>query len=382
MIGTGTPLKGLCAITTMNVISLEAFWLLPTIVDGLKTDLHLSAPEIGMVSAVGTAASMIAALLTKYWVRRFQWPAAARILLLGTLAINALWPTYRNYWPALLAIQFPLGFLAGSLYSLTLTMISDEERPDRLFGILMAAQVAFQVTGILSGPYILHHGGIDSLIAIFAVLNATCIPLTWLLPSRGRRPYVSMPFLAVFSLPTLLALSGCFFFLINVGAYWTYIYLIGRDIGLGDVQVARSLAAGVSAGLAGGLAASWCGNRLNRDSLITLGGFLIVLSVALLIGPTGVWKFVVSCALYNFAWNFSVAYEYSAVTNVDATGHALAIAPAFHSGGGAAGPALAALLVTPFGYASVFWLAAGGAIASVACFLASTACHRRPANHA
>ena len=77
-----------------------------------------------------------------------------------------------------------------------------------------------------------------------------------------------------------------------------------------------------------------------------------------------------------------MAYQYAAVNAVDTTGYALALAPAFHGAGAAVGSAIAALPVAPQQYGGVFWLVAGGAMLSFACFVVASAIRSRIAVHA
>lgn len=366
----------LLGITLLNVVALAGPLVLPLFNEGLQRSLHLSAAEIGEVTALSMVSGMLSNLLSKYWVRRFTWPSVARVLLIGLILTDVLWYVCERAWIPLLAVQGLMGFLSGSLYSLTLAVIGDGRHADRMFGIIMAAQVAFQVAGLLAGPLILAHGSIDTLIGIFLVLNALSLLLTRVLPARGRTVVTSVPFVSLMRLPIMLGLSGCIFFMLNVGAYWTYVELIGRHAGLSEVEVANGLVIGVSVGLLGGLAASWSAKRFNRNGLLAVGALMIVIAVWLLPSPLSVAQFAISCAIYNFAWNFSLALNYSAINAIDSTGHVLPLTPAFHSAGAAAGPGIAALLVGPYGYDCVIWLAAGGAVLSVACFVASGAALR------
>lgn len=363
----------LIGITVLNVVALAGPLVLPLFNEGLQRSLHLSASQIGEVTSLGMVSGMLSNLLTKYWVRRFSWPSATRVLLIGLIVTDVLWLVCERRWLPLLAVQCLMGFLSGSLYSLTLTVIGGGRHADRMFGIIMAAQVAFQVIGLLAGPLILRHGGIDMIIAIFALLNVASLLLTSVLPARGPSSGTTVPFVSLMRLPIVLGLAGCLFFMLNIGAYWTYVELIGRHAGLGEAEVASSLVAGVSAGLLGGLAVSWSARRFNRNGLLTVGALLIVGSVWLLLPPLSIGQFVISCGIYNFAWNFSLALNYSAMNAIDSTGHVLPITPAFHSAGAAAGPGIAAVLVGPYGYDCVIWLAAAGAVLSVGCFWASGA---------
>ena len=56
--------------------------------------------------------------------------------------------------------------------------------------------------------------------------------------------------------------------------------------------------------------------------------------------------YVTALVIYNFAWNFSLTFQYSAVNAVDGTGRGVAARPAFHGLGAAIGPGIAAAVQT------------------------------------
>jgi len=106
---------------------------------------------------------------------------------------------------------------------------------------------------------------------------------------------------------------------------------------------------------------------------------MIVGAAALLSGRIGIEAFVLSNCLFNFSWNFSIVYQYSIVNSADPTAHAVALTPAFHTAGAAAGPAIAAVLIRPHDYSSVEWLGVTGVIVSLACFATAVRLGARPA---
>jgi MFS family permease len=168
-----------------------------------------------------------------------------------------------------------------------------------------------------------------------------------------------------------LALGGCFFFYFNVGVYWTYIELIGRAAGHDTQAVAGSIAVGVGCGLPGALLAAWLGERFGRVRPLALGAALVLASVLLLRGVPDIAHLAWSGVLYNFAWNYSLAYQYAAVNALDTSGRAVAVSPALAAAGIAAGPAVAALLVSGDDYTVVFWLTGAAAVASAVAFALS-----------
>lgn len=375
-----TPLKGalgvFAAVVALNVIGVATFDVMPTMVEGAQQSLHLMAGEVGSLSALIMGGSAVGSMVAKYWVRRLAWPTAARAALCGIVAANFL-SIFLHAHAVFFFLQFVAGFFSGSLYSLTLTILSDGEQPDRDFGIVIAAQVAFQAIGLYAGPWLLHAGGIDGLLTAFVAISAAGLLIAGRVPVRGRDVPAHAPFKALLRPGTLIALMGCTFYMLSAGCYWTYIALIGEDAGFDEEHIARSLVIGVFAGFIGALTAAWCGARLPRNALLTAGTLMVVAAVWLIQGHMGLIAFIASCCLLNFSWNFSVAYQYAAVNAVDASGRGVALAPAFHGVGASIGPAVAALFVAPHVYGSVGYLTAGGAVLSVLCFVAATAYHRR-----
>jgi len=173
----------------------------------------------------------------------------------------------------------------------------------------------------------------------------------------------------------LAALAGCFFFFFNVGAVWTYVERMAAAAQFEPGFIGMSLAASVTLGIPGALLAAWCGDRFGRLGPLAIGAGGTV--VALLFLQAGMSKldYLLGMALYNFFWNFSLAFQYAAVNAVDDSGRSVAAAPAFHGAGGAVGPGVTALFVTSQSFQAVNILAGVAVIASLVMF-ALSARHR------
>lgn len=359
------------ATVVLSVIAVATFLVLPQFVTAAVEDLHFSERQAGLLSAFLMSGTAVAALAAGGWVRRVHWRWAAGIALCGLVVTNLASLRWHGVVP-FMALQCAAGFFGGSLYSLCLTMLSDSHHPDRNFGYSVAAQVAFQVIGLLTGPALIRHGGVNALLELFTAMSAIGLLLAVRLPSAQHRAEAAHAFARLLNARIALALLGCFLFFFNVGCYWTYVDLIGAASGLSTSGLANGLAIGVAFGIAGGLLASWLGERRGRLLPIAVSAVVTIVAVLLLKGHVGIDAFVGSAVLYNVAWNLSLTYQYSTVNAVDRSGCAIAVAPAFHSAGAAAGPALAALLVSPRDHTSVIWLVCTSVIASLACFAAAS----------
>jgi len=364
------------AALALNFIGPSTFLVLPALVEGTVHTLAFSDRQVGLMSSVLSCGTLVSALSSGAWVRRVSWTRVALFALIGLVASDSLALVFHSL-PVFLVLQGLVGFFGGCLGCLAMTILSDSRDPARSFGLAMAVQVTYQFAGILAGPKLLAWAGVNGVLAMLAVLAGLALPLVPLLPSRGRE-VISTGVAAALARPaTLLALSGCMMFFVNVGAYWTYVEIIGRDHALSVEFIANAIAGGVFAGIPGGLVAMLFGDRLGRIWPLAIAALLTAVSVLLLRGSPGAAVFVVSSVLYNFAWNYSLPYQLAAVNSVDASGRAVAIAGAFYMGGASSGAAVAGLLVGPHDYGAVIWLVTVTVLLSTTLFAVSTVAHRR-----
>jgi MFS family permease len=364
----------IAAAVALSVIAVSPFLILPLFVEGVVADLHYTQSQVGFFSALVGLGSMISALAAGIWVRRVRWHATARLALAGLLVASAISLRFHERAPFLLAMLLA-GLAGGALYSLALTVLSDGANPDRNFGFSVAGQVAFQVAGLLLGPSLLRWQGINGLLLVILAISAAGWLLVRPLPADGGASAAAAGDGSLLSLPMCLALGGCFLFYFNVGVYWTYIELIGRAAGHDAQAVANTIAVGVACGLPGALLAAWLGERFGRVLPLAIGAALVVAAVLLVRGAPGIAQLAWSGVLYNFAWNYSLAYQYAAVNALDTSGRAVAVSPALAAAGIAAGPAVAGFLVGGDDYTSVIWLTSAAAVASAAAFALSRLGH-------
>jgi MFS family permease len=337
--------RSLVAAIGLTVIAMAAFLVLPLYVGAAAQTLTLSQQQLGFLAASVAAGSAISSVVMMFLVRRMPWRrlgTAALLLLLLPMITSLLVEDAVGF----MALQGLAALGSGSTYSLALTALADSRHPDRAFGLSLAAQVAFQVTGMLLLPWVVSGAGLDGMLGVFIALELIGLFLVRWLPSTGKVLPPAAVKVAIINVPVLLALGGCFFFFFNVGAVWTYIERMAVLAGFESQQTGIGLAIGVSFGIPGALLASWCGDRFGRVAPLTVGALGTVLALALLNQAMPFAAYVLAAALYNFVWNFSLAYQYAAVNAVDPGGRGVAAAPAFHGAGAAVGPALVALYVT------------------------------------
>lgn len=357
------------------IVGGSMFNILPLLTAGAADKLGFSAAQAGFMSSVLTVASGLSALASGFWVRSLSWPRAAAVALAGMALSLLVALGVHGYW-AFVSMQGAAAFFASAAFSLGMTIISDGHESTRSFGTAISAQAAYQIAALWAGPWLLKASGLDGVLVLLAVPAGLCLLLMPLLPAHGRaiaREHRS----GVFRPATLLAFMGFAIFFVGAGAYWTYIELMGQAQGLNPHTIADCVALSVAAGIPGGLLASAQGSRFGRLWPLVLAAALMLIAALLLGAAPRVLAFGAAGVLYYFGWCYSLAYQFTLVNTVDASGRAVALTGACAFFGSAGGAALAAPFVTPTDYQAVVWIVAVAAGLSVALYASASMVHER-----
>jgi predicted MFS family arabinose efflux permease len=352
---------------TLSIIGGATFLLLPLFLEAVAVDLRFTEPQLGIVSALVATGATVANVAASLWMRRSAWRKAAWLSLLGLIA-TCVGSMFCRGFPAFSTLQFLGGLCSGSLYSLSMTALSDTRRPIRAFVYATAVQTAYQVFGLVAGPFLIHHG----IRGVLWLLTGLCAGGTLAissLPRHGRSQSQQFRLAGLLNAPVLFALVGCLLFFVNIGAYWTYIERLGRAANLSISAVSNSLGVATAASLGSMIFAWWLGNRRGILMPLALSAVGTVASMLLLLGTPGLFAYATSAVIYNNAWSLSYAYQYGFVHEVDTSGSGVAACPGFQGTGQAAGAALAALFVTEHNHASVLWLVNLSVLMSLGCFV-------------
>ena len=369
----------------LSAAGFATFLLMPQFVEAAVATLRFTEQQVGILSSAVMIGYTLSAVAASLWIRRSSWRVAASAALAGMLLANGASMAVHGFAP-FLVLQGIGGFCGGSLYSLSLTLLSDSRRPDRNFAYAVGAQTIYQILGLIAGPFLIAHGGMTAMLLQFSALGVIGLLLVRFVPAHGRiQHHVSAKGRARGRLlcgPVLLALAGCFLFYVNVGAYWTYIERIGTTAGIGLSAMSNGLAFATAASMAGVFLAASLGARRGFFLPIAASAGGVLLGVVLLTGNLKLPAYIISAVIYGIAWNVSITYQYSTVNLVDRSRLAVALAPAFHNAGGAVGPALAALVVTESDHSGVLWLVSASVVASLLCFWMALRLHAREAQTA
>jgi MFS family permease len=166
-----------------------------------------------------------------------------------------------------------------------------------------------------------------------------------------------------------VALFAMLAYFIAQGVVWAYLFLIGLAGGLSEQAVANGLMLSQFGGIAGALLAATLANRYGRSLPLTVGIIGGAICLYFLAGQFEFLVFAVAVGIYNFAWNMTHPFLLGAMASFDRRGRIVVYAVAMQMVGLAAGPLLAATVISEGEYININWLGAGLFLVSLALIL-------------
>ena len=107
------------------------------------------------------------------------------------------------------------------------------------------------------------------------------------------------------------------------------------------------------AGLVGASTASAVGDRFSRPLVITVIVALHLGALAVLLLELTAFTFLLGILLHKFTWNFMIPYQLGIMALIERGGTAAILSTFITSTGVSAGAAIAAFMVTDFGYRGI-----------------------------
>lgn len=359
------------AMVAFTVIAAAVYVALPMIVDAAVRALGVTEQQAGFVAAADMLGACVASILVSIMMSRWRW---RRMLVAGIafLAVFDVLSGLSQSYVALLVYRFAAGIGEGTLLAVGNASISETDKPDRVFGLSVAGQLLFGAAALYSIPWILARFGLQGVFYGFAVVTAVGVPLVRLMPDEARalannnssnvRP-------GRLSAGSLLGLLGVLTYFIAQGGGWAYLDRMGDSRHLAASTVGSVLAVSSIAGLVGAACASWLDTRWGRARPLLASAICSLVSLVVLTRTTGEVPFALMASLFNFAWNFSVPYQFGALGSIDSSRRTVALGGLAIFAGLTIGPSVSALVLANGSFTCVNWTAAFFCVISVAFFM-------------
>ncbi len=340
----------------------------PMIVGAMVDLLKLTERQAGLVASVeltGLTVGILALIGAIGRVKR-SWFA---VFAVSAIVLANLATCFVSSFQGLLPLRFISGLGAAAAFCISSAMASSSAKPEHNFAVVNAICIAYSGVLTLLAPYLLGTFGLTGIMATISVITLSAlmaIPWTRSHSSAGgiARKSPRNPMLAV-PLPVILLLTMMLLLYTGHGAIWAFQERIGVAAGLSEQSVGKWL--GISMliwGVSGSLLARLLGLSIGRvwPQIISLGASC--LAVLFLVFSSTPLSFAASSGLIAFSWFYGLPYQMGMLAARDPEGRAAVAGTMMSTGGMAAGPALAAMLLVgashrPIGiFAGVCYLAA------------------------
>jgi predicted MFS family arabinose efflux permease len=359
------------AALVVSIVGVFGLMTQPMVV-GIYTDLlGFSLEQGGLVIVAEVAGGALASILAMFWITRVNWRVAVSCSLLCVVIGNLITTTLTD--PNMIAVlRFAVGFFGqGTAFALGISMISSTSNPDKNFGFVIAAQVAFGVVALFTlRPLVEHYQSIGGMYLPLAALAALTLLLVKSMPTgsvhqemAGTQPKKSLalPFTALFAM-----LIWC----CGLGAMWAFIERIGVAGGLESVLALRSLGISSAVAIVGALAASAIAAKgINRFLPVTIALLMQMLMGWLLQGEMSWVEMAVKASIFQIFWNMTGPFFMGAIAASDTGGRVSVLIPAAQTSGFFIGPAIVGIFLEPPSLAAVNYITIAFCAVSLVIFI-------------
>lgn len=353
----------------LGIIGSFVLLILPVFVGALIEDRGFSNVSAGWIGSADLMGFALASIFAFRWVRKYSW----RSIVLSGLAMIVVGDVSSifldDFWPLFFVRLLLSGIGAGFVIAVPYTLLGDTQNPERNTGLYFTFNVLGGAAGLLLYPIIVTHFGTSGLFLVLAITASTAVPVTWFwLPDAGRRvDQTHESFIA--KKATLAILLGIGLFNFGLGGVWAFVERIGIGAGMMSSEVGPILSSTYLVGMLGSSAAAWQAGRYGYLKPYAVGISVMCLALTFFITTSGIAMFVTALCLMNFAWNYSLTYQFSAVFSLDKSGRMSVLIILVQSLGLMLGPGIAGIIVSVSGFNSSIILGMAMCLVSLGLFI-------------
>ena len=364
------------ALVATGVIATLTLGILPIFAGSLVASHGWGDHRLGWIASADMAGSALGCLAVIRSLGRLGWRRAAWIAIALVVTANLL-SAWAHAFTELVLLRVLAGAGNGVVLAIVYTGLCHSGQPDRSFGMYAFGQLATQAGLLALLPGWIAGKGTDAMFHLLAAASAMSAMLVFLMPNRlalsAAAPNTASPGppLRVNRRAAIALLAQATYFLAPA-ALWSYFEAFGRGFALSLETIGGVLGASALTGIFGALAVIACGARCPRLPCMAAGTTVSVAAVAFLLAGQGLPAYAAAACLFNFAWNFTFPYQMGVLAANDRDGSVATSSLIVQLVALAAGPAIAALLLTTDGYGRILW-------GSLACYALSFALFARAA---
>jgi len=360
------------AACVVSIVGVFGLMTQPMVVGVYSDVLGLSLEQGGLIVVAEVAGGALASVLAMFWINRVSWRVALIFALACVVAGNII-TTMQSDPNVITMLRFAVGFFGqGTAFAIGISIIGSTKDPDRNFGFVIAAQVAFGVVTLFTlRPIVENYQSIGGMYVPLALLAAATLLAVRFIPTGSahreagaeHRPAGSL------ALP-LTALTAMLIWCCGLGAMWAFVERIGVEGGLDSVLALRALGISTMVAIGGALGASaLAATGVGRFLPVTIA-LLMQMGMAWLLQGEMSWvEMAVKASVFQIFWNLTGPFFMGAIAASDSGGKISVLIPAAQTSGFFIGPAVVGMFLESWGLAAVNYVTIAFCLASLAIFI-------------
>jgi predicted MFS family arabinose efflux permease len=336
-----------------------SLFLLPVLVDTLRSHVGLPARAAGLLLSMELAAAALTTICLSVWSQAHstrRWALIGGFLAMASTAFTLVSPSL----PMLICSRFLTGVGAGIVGAEAMRVLSRAVDREKLIAVVTIVSVLCAAIWLAVLPYMIDALGYRApYVSLLLVYLAGTAFLSRLpsLPSRPRRRESS--FESPDALLSVVVVAAVFLTQLGQGAFWSMEEMYGSNAGFSGHTIGIILSVSTLFLLVGAAAAAWASNRYGRFAI--LFALLAANSVAIfLVGTVAIrWVYIVGNILQSVTNLSSVICQLGLSARPDRSGRTVAISTALVTLGNGIGPGLSAGFSGIFGAPSLALIVLG-----------------------
>ncbi|QIB64147.1 MFS transporter [Kineobactrum salinum] len=345
------------AYILVGTVGVGVFLCMPVISSALAENFGFDARQVGEFSFVQLAFISLGCLAGLYFSRRFSMRSVAAASVGLLLLMDLVSPHLREYNLFLVA-RAVAGMAGGVAMALATGALARLPAAEKYFGLFLLSQIIFSVVGIWLMPRLVASFGIAGVFYPLALVELVVIPLALLsMPARSFAEgpsSVARNSTADWMLSAVMLVAILTFFT-AVGAYWTYVGMIGRGSGLSAESVGLALSLAAVGGALGSLVPVVVQQRFGQIVPLAGAAACLLLALALTNDHDSLFTFALSAAIFMFGWYIFHPYQLGVLAAIDRDGRAMMASAALTGLGLSIGPALVSRFIDD-DMSVVYWI--------------------------
>jgi predicted MFS family arabinose efflux permease len=351
----------LVKLTVLGSVAILPLLILPTMVGALVDYAGFTESAAGWVASAGFSGGAVAAVLLALRIRHLD-PRKLALAGLITLAVADSLSALATKMPlsVFLGLRVVSGIGGATAYAAVMATIAASDMPERGYGVFSVLQFGLSAVGLYMLPLVLADIGVTGMYLGLAAAAVLAMPLFGSVLTRGPAAMGSDPVIEIHMLlkpAAILAMLGIGLYEAANTMHFTYAERIGVSFGLADHRIGEILGIVTVIGMPAAFGVVWLGNRFGDLLPIMAALLLSIAALVLLMLSSGQGTYILAMCALSIAWAFGLPYFQSVEARLDPGGSVVVAGGFFTSGGGALGPAMAAMLVGGQGYAGVLLVA-------------------------